>query len=547
MQLSLWNEPVTESSLRDYQERIVSEAFSLLKQGKSPLIEMATGTGKTRVGSSIAGRLDNLRILWLAHRTELIWQASRALQDITGESVDHELPDLHSGHARIVVASKDTIRQPRRLERLNNFRPFDVIVIDECHHAEARSYRDVLAAFPGALRLGLSATPDRHDRAGIRCFDSATSPYRILDAIQDGWLVPVKAKRVKVDAVDLSGIKIVAGDFAANELELVLTSEAALHGVAKGLLENAGNRPTIVFAPGVDSARRLCEVLARYEPLCARVVTGGTDPEQRSRAFKDLGKSYQYLINVGVATEGTDLPAAACIAMFRPTKSRGLFTQMLGRGLRPLPGICGFTALLRKAWIAASAKQDCLVLDFTGNTGRHSVVTVADVAGVDRNVADRVTAKIREEQLVDVFEAIAIESTREATARARRQAKEEKERLKREKIIASVRLSVSDACLIGLSHADSRLPESDPTWTELVTPGQSDELIRLGIYPLVNGMAPTKGEARKMILERRKELALASPKQLDWVRRVRPDLYRDDLTKIQARNIFLTMKAKWRQ
>jgi len=175
------------------------------------------------------------------------------------------------------------------------------------------------------------------------------------------------------------------------------------------------------------------------------------------------------------------------------------------------------------------------------------VVTVADVAGVDRNVADRVTAKIREEQLVDVFEAIAIESTREATARARRQAKEEKERLKREKIIASVRLSVSDACLIGLSHADSRLPESDPTWTELVTPGQSDELIRLGIYPLVNGMAPTKGEARKMILERRKELALASPKQLDWVRRVRPDLYRDDLTKIQARNIFLTMKAKWRQ
>lgn len=543
MQLSLWNDPATESSLRDYQERIVSEAVSLLQQGKSPLIEMATGTGKTRVGSAIVERFGNLRFLWLAHRTELIHQATNTLFNCLEQTIGQELPDVHSGSQRVVVASKDTIRQPRRLARLENFRPFDVIVIDECHHAEAKSYRDVLAAFPAALRLGLSATPDRHDRAGLRCFDAVTTPYRIMDAIADGWLVPVKAKRVKVDAVDLSGVKIVAGDFSANELELVLTSEAALHGVAKGLLEHAGNRPTIVFAPGVDSAKRLCEVLARYKPLCSRLVTGETDPEQRGRAFQDFGKGYQYLINVGVATEGTDLPAAACIAMFRPTKSRGLFTQMLGRGLRPLPGLCGQSALLRKAWIAASAKPDCLVLDFTGNTGRHSVVTVADIAGAEPRVAATVATKIKEELLVDVFEALQIESAREEKAKAKRQAKEEKERLKREKIIASVRLSVSDACLIGLSHADSRLPESDPTWSELVTPGQVQELLRLGIS---TDRSPTKGEARKMILERRKELALASPKQLDWVRRVRPDLYRDDLTKIQARNIFLKQKARWR-
>jgi superfamily II DNA or RNA helicase len=487
-----------------------------------------------------------MRCLWLAHRTELIWQANRSLQNVTSESVGHELPDLHSGNQRIVVASKDTIRQPRRLERLSNFRPFDVIVIDECHHAEAKSYRDVLAAFPAALRLGLSATPDRHDKAGLRCFDAATAPYRIMEAIQDGWLVPVKAKRVTVDAVDLSGVKIVAGDFAANELELVLTSEAALHGVAKGLLEHAGNRPTIVFAPGVDSARRLCEVICRYtQNATARCVTGITPADCRSMAFRDFGKTYQFLINVGVATEGTDLPAAACIAMFRPTKSRGLFTQMLGRGLRPLPGLCGASPLLRKAWISDSAKQDCLVLDFTGNTGRHSVVTVADISGADPRVVAKVAAKIKEEQLVDVFEAIQIEAAREEKAKALRRAKEEKQRLKREKIIASVRLTVSDACLIGLSHVDSRLPESDPSWAELVTPGQSDELIRLGIYPLVDGMAPTKGQARKMILDRRKKLALASPKQLDFVRRVRPDLYRDDLTSRQARNIFLTMKARW--
>lgn len=546
MQLSLWNDPATESSLRDYQERIVSEAFSLLQQGKSPLIEMATGTGKTRVGTEIISRYQGMRVLWLAHRTELLYQATTSLSTYLQEPVGHELPDLHSGSERVVIASKDTIRQTRRLQRLTNFRPFDVIVIDECHHAEAKSYRDVLAAFPAALRLGLSATPDRHDRAGLRCLDAATTPYRIMDAIADGWLVPVKAKRVKVDAVDLSGVKIVAGDFSATELELVLTSEAALHGVAKGLLEHAGNRPTIVFAPGIDSAKRLCEVLIRYKAESAGVVTGSTAPDLRAAVFRDFGRTYQFLVNVGVATEGTDLPAAACIAMFRPTKSRGLFTQMLGRGLRPLPGICGASDLLRKAWIRNSEKQNCLVLDFTGNTGRHSVVTVADVAGVGRSVAARVAAKIREEQIVDVFEAIQIEAAREEKAKAKRQAREEKERLKREKIIASVRLTVKDAALIGLSHVDSRLPESDPTWLESVTPGQCDELIRLGVFPLVDGFAPTKGQARKMILDRRKELALASPKQLDWVRRVRPDLYRDDLTSRQARNIFLAMKAKWR-
>lgn len=545
MQLSLWNDPQPDSPfLRDYQERIVSEAFSLLQQGKSPLIEMATGTGKTRVASSIVHLATELRILWMAHRTELITQATAALSQQLGEAVGHELPDLHSGSERVVVASKDTIRQPRRLERLTNFRPFDVIVIDECHHAEAKSYRDVLAAFPAALRLGLSATPDRHDRAGLRCFDAATAPYRIMEAIQDGWLVPVKAKRVTVDAVDLSGVKIVAGDFAANELELVLTSEAALHGVAKGLLEHAGNRPTIVFAPGVDSAVRLCEVIARYRQRSAHVITGSTPGDIRAAAFRDFGRSYQFLLNVGVATEGTDLPAAACIAMFRPTKSRGLFTQMLGRGLRPLPGLCGASDLLRKAWISDSAKPDCLVLDFTGNTGRHSVVTVADISGADPKVSAAVAAKIKEETLVDVFEAIQIEAAREEKAKALRRAKEEKQRLKREKIIASVRLTVSDACLIGLSHVDSRLPESDPSWTELVTPGQVQELLRLGIDVV---KAPTKGEARKMILERRKELALASPKQLDFVRRVRPDLYRDDLTSRQARNIFLTMRQKWRR
>src|SRR6188768_1253174 len=169
MQLSLLddNEPAevrAAKKVRQYQVRIVQEAVTAIRQGKSPLIEMATGTGKTRIGTEIAKQCSDLRVLWLAHRTELLQQAAGSLSAFLQEPIGHELPEIHSGNERVVVGSKDTVRQDRRLERLKNFRPFDLVIIDEAHHSAAKSYQQILDAFPRALRVGLSATPDRFDR-----------------------------------------------------------------------------------------------------------------------------------------------------------------------------------------------------------------------------------------------------------------------------------------------------------------------------------------------------------------------------------------------
>ena len=188
-QLDFFQEPELEAkakqSLRPYQERIVQEAISALGLGKSPLIEAATGTGKTRIGAEIVRRMAGHRFLWLAHRTELLRQGAGQLAAVTAEYVGSESPDVHSAGERIVVASKDTIRRPKRLERLQQGKPFDVIVIDEAHHAAASSYQEILDAFPNSLRVGLSATPDRFDSRKLHCFDTVTTPYRIVESIGD--------------------------------------------------------------------------------------------------------------------------------------------------------------------------------------------------------------------------------------------------------------------------------------------------------------------------------------------------------------------------
>jgi superfamily II DNA or RNA helicase len=551
MQLDLYGaEPhekaKAKASLRPYQARIVAEAVSAIGQGRSPLIEAATGTGKTRIGTEIVNRLDQRRFLWLAHRTELIWQATRSIGLVAGtELVGHELPDLASSGERIVVASKDTIRQPKRLERLKQGKPFDVIVIDECHHAAAASYRAILDAFPAALRIGLSATPDRHDKARLRCFDTYTTPYRIVDAIRDSWLVPFKAKKVRIDAVDLSGVKVVAGDFAAGELELVMKSEAALHGCAEGLFREIGSRPAIVFVAGVDQASRLCEVLNRYRRLCSRFVTGSTDPDSRQSLFRTFGRDYQILVNVAVATEGTDLPAAACIAMMRPTKSRGLYTQMLGRGGRPLPGLEGDTPDARMGWIRSSLKPDCLVLDFVGNTGRHSIVSAFEVAGADETVTRKAAKRYQEGELVDVFEAIQQEEAREAPARAKRAAKAAADAAARADIVARVSLSVTDTELIGLGEVPQAIDPGAPLWTETVTPGQAAQLVRYGLAAGLADQVLTKGQARKIILDERKRLGYATPKQLDFVKKHCPGEWSPELTKKRAKFLILSKIRGW--
>ena len=144
----------------------------------------------------------------------------------------------------------------------------------------------------------------------MSAFDSYTEPFGIVEASSQGWLVPIRAKRERIASVDLSGVKITAGDFDRAELDAVMRSEASTHAIAQAILERLSHGPALSFATSVAAAERQSEVLNRYRPGVARYVSGATPSQERNRCFGEFGSAFQVLVNVGVATEGTiDLPA----------------------------------------------------------------------------------------------------------------------------------------------------------------------------------------------------------------------------------------------
>lgn len=402
---------------RPYQEQGIAAIAGKLAEHRSTLFVCPTGGGKTFVASTYVERhVPAAPVIWLAHREELVDQGIADLSEVVGEFVAKEKADARALGGRLVVASVQTLKGDRLDDFKARYARPALIVVDEAHHAVAPSYRKILDAFPDAKVLGLTATPDRADeRAMGQVFDSVAFVYEILDAINDGYLCPVVRQRVLVDAIDLSGVATVAGDLNQGELDTVMSLEKVLHGVVEPLIKEAGDRRTIVFSTSVENAHRMAEIINRYRPESARAVDGGTDFDQRRRILTDhKAGAYQFLCNVGVLTEGYDDPGVSCVAIARPTKSRSLYAQMAGRGLRILAG-----------------KKDCLLLDFVGKNGHHKLATALDILGgkYDEDVVakahelsdadDEAGAMPAHELLEKAAKLIAEQKAREAARRAK--------------------------------------------------------------------------------------------------------------------------------
>lgn len=349
--------------LRPYQVDALAAVGEAFASGlRSVLVVVATGLGKTVTFAALAREEARAggRVLILAHRTELLAQAQDKLHR-AGVASQLEQGGARAGDAPIVTASVQTLHGRRLLRWPAEH--FTLVIIDEAHRATAASYRAIIDHFANARVLGVTATPDRGDgEALIGVFQRCVYRYDLRDAIRDKWLAPIRAKRITVDSVDIANVKTLGGDLEPAALALVMSNEAALHGVAKPLIAEAGDRQTIVFSASVDHAHRLAEVANHYRPGWARAIDGTTSPAVRKQLLDDFaGARFGALINCGLFTEGFDEPSVSCIAVARPTKSRALYTQMIGRGTR-----------------LADGKQDCLVLDFVGNSGRHRLIGPID-------------------------------------------------------------------------------------------------------------------------------------------------------------------------
>jgi superfamily II DNA or RNA helicase len=274
--------------------------------------------------------------------------------------------------------------------RMSKFDPqrFGVLIIDEAHHATSPSYRRVIDYYRtnSALKvLGVTATPDRADEEALgQVFQSVAFDYEVLDAIHDAWLVPVAQQMVHIAGLDYSSIRTTAGDLNGADLAAVMEAEKNLQQIATASLQIIGQRRALVFTASVKAAEMTAEIFNRHRPGSASWVCGKTDKAQRRHMLAAFAAGkLQVVCNCGVLTEGFDDPGVEVVIMGRPTKSRCLYSQMVGRSTRPLPGVVDQleTADERRAAIAASAKPSCLVVDFVGNAGRHKLVTSADILG----------------------------------------------------------------------------------------------------------------------------------------------------------------------
>jgi len=443
--------------LRPYQHDSITGIIDQFKACRSTLLVLPTGCGKTICFAALIDRMKSGRCMVLAHREELVFQAADKIKRVTGESCDIEMANHWAddyGNARIVVSSIQTqIAGENGNGRMTRFRPhdFSLIIIDEAHHATAGSYRKVIDWYkrnPEVKILGVTATPDRHDEEALgQIFETVAYDYEINNAVNDGWLTPIKVSSVVVDGLDFSGIRTTAGDLNGADLAQVMEEERNLHAIAAPTIELARGRKTLVFASSVAHAERLCEIFNRHISGCANWVCGKTNKEERRRIFKDYARgNFQFLCNVGVATEGFDEPGIEVISLARPTKSRALYAQMIGRGTRPLPGVVdGVTEdAARRRAIAESRKPFLEVIDFVGNSGRHKLISAADILGGNYSdeVVERAERNAREKSKSEGTPADIMEELE----RAERQIHEEKkaERERRRRIIGTAAYSINE-------------------------------------------------------------------------------------------------------
>jgi superfamily II DNA or RNA helicase len=370
-------------TFRDYQTEGIERTMAAHAAGvRRPAGVLPTGTGKTIVFSGLIDRGHALgvygeRQLIIAHRDELIVQAWKKVRDVAPHlRVGIVKADTNEVRADVVVASVQTLRN---LNRRNQIKNVGLVVVDECHHATAPTYRAVLdhygcfepAGSPGAYALGVTATMMRADSGALgEIWQSVAFRRGVAEMIRRGFLVQPRGKRIEIDKLDLDAVKMSAGDFADKALGDALEGAMAPEAIARAYREHAADLPGILFAPTVRTAE-LCAAALADGGFRVATVTGTTPIADRRQIFADFeaGK-IQIISNCGVCTEGTDLPRAQVCVVARPTKSAGLYVQMVGRVLRPYPG-----------------KNYALVLDVTGASQKHSLITTVELDGERRKLA----------------------------------------------------------------------------------------------------------------------------------------------------------------
>lgn len=319
------------------------------------LVVMATGLGKTWLaGFDLRGLASDLgrapRLLWLAHRDELLRQAQRTLERLFPAASKGFFGGNHADlDAQLVFASVQKLSRPEHLARLSEQR-FDYAVVDEAHHAAAKSYRAVLGALRAEFVLGLTATPDRTDQADIQALldDHLAFDAGLHRGIEAGLLAPFAYYGLK-DSADYQNIPWRNGKFEPEALAVAVQTQARMERCWQGWQDHPG-RQTLVFCCTIAHAEFVRQWLAQ-KGVRAVAVHSAEGSADVGEALRQLGQGeLDAVCAVDLLSEGIDVPSVDRVVMLRPSESPVVFLQQLGRGLR-----------------RAFGKERLTVIDFVGN------------------------------------------------------------------------------------------------------------------------------------------------------------------------------------
>lgn len=346
-------------TLRPYQDDVIARVRTRVEAGQRRLIIVApTGSGKTVISSKMVHDAERAgqRVLFIVHRRELIHQTNQKLFAMGIDAgiiaagfnprplVPVQIAGVQSLYVRAIQSS--TISLPAA----------DLVVVDECHHATARTWRRIIDSYPEAAVIGLTATPCRGDGRGLGAiFQAMVECPSIEELIKSGFLVGTKV--YAPNKPDLSKVKVTAGDYNEKQIAEIMDEAKITGDVVVHWHRHTGGRKTVVFATTVAHAAHLADEFNRAG-VAAAFVSGETPTDERDTILAKLASGgLDVVVNCGVLTEGFDLPAIGCIVLARPTKSVALYRQMVGRGLR-----------------TAEGKDHVLVLDHAGCTLEHGFI-----------------------------------------------------------------------------------------------------------------------------------------------------------------------------
>lgn len=379
--------------LRSYQRAAIDSVYQFWRGGGgNPLIELATGTGKSAVAGTFCKEVltgwPDMRIGVLAHVKELIAQNAQEMLRIWPSApigIYSAGLGRKDARAQILFAGIQSIHR-----KADVLRGFDLLLVDEAHLIPrdsetmyGRFIEDCRAAVPDMRIVGLTATPyrlgtGRLDQGEGRIFDEITYSYDIGKGVADGYLCPLTSRKAQGE-VDLSGVAVRGGEYVAGDLERRMMRDQKITEACQEIVaykRDQSRRKVMVFCTGVNHAHAVRDELEKLG-LRSASVTGETPGAERDKLISDFRNGWlDCLTGVGVLTTGFNVPDVDLIALMRPTLSTGLYVQMLGRGTRPIyeRGFNMECAEGRRAAIAASTKPNCLILDYAGCGRTHGPV-----------------------------------------------------------------------------------------------------------------------------------------------------------------------------